>query len=151
MDDEDDRTTAFGLLNFAHPYWKSAATLRKVDVKATHAQDPIWYLYCHAVELFLKAYLRAKGATAKDLRTKYGHKVSTLARDAENGGLLFDDEDREVVAVMDRLGTTLRYLQTGPFTRPTLEALERTCKSFHQSVAEELLKQGHKLRYYRRQ
>lgn len=147
--EDEDRTTAFGLFNFAHSYWKSASALTKAKVRATHAHDPIWYLYTHAVELFLKAYLRAKGATEDDLRKKYGHKVSTLAADAEKDGLHFDDEDREVVGLMDQLGTTLRYIRRGPWTRPSLEALERTCRSFHQSVAEELLKQGHKIRYYR--
>jgi hypothetical protein len=29
---------------------------------------------------------------------------------------------------------TIRYIKTGPFRRPTLEALNRTSKSFHQSV-----------------
>lgn len=150
MDNEDDRTTAFGLFNFAHSYWKSATALRESEVKATHAHDVVWYLYCHAVELLLKAYLRAKGATVGDLRLKYGHKVSKLAKAAESQGLLFDDEDHDVVLLVDRVGTTLRYLQTGPFTRPHFDALERTCKSFHRSVAEELIKQGHKLRNYRR-
>jgi len=35
MSDEDARTTAFGLFNFAHSYWRSAAALQTLKVKAT--------------------------------------------------------------------------------------------------------------------
>lgn len=150
MDDEDDRTTAFGLFNFAHTYWASAAALRKIKVKATHPEDPQQYLYCHAVELFLKAYLRAKGASATELREKYRHKLVPMGHVAAKEGLLVDDEVREVLELIDGLGTTLRYIRQGAFRMPTFEALERTCKSFHQCAAELLMSQGHKIRYYRR-
>lgn len=147
--DEDDRTTPFGLFNFAHSYWRSAAALRKIKVQATHPDDPAWFLYCHAVELFLKAFLRAHGASVKELRDKYGHNVVKLAAAAEKAGLHFDDEDRDVITLMDQMGIlTLRYIRTGAFTRPTLEALDRTCKSFHQSTADLLRSQGHKVRIY---
>lgn len=145
---DDEKTTAYGLYCFAHSYWRSAAALRKIDVKATHPDDPVWYLYCHAVELFLKAYLRAKGVSVKALRDKYRHKVSALAEAAEQYGLPFDDEDREVTGIIDQLGTTLRYIQRGPFTRPSLGALDRTCNSFHRSTRDLLQAQGHRVRRY---
>jgi hypothetical protein len=147
-EDEDDRTTGFGLFNFAHSYWRSAAVLQTFKVKATHPHDPIWFLYCHAVELFLKAFLRAHGASVKELRNKYGHNIFRLAEAAEKAGLHFDDEDREVTTLMDQMGTTLRYIRKGGFSRPTLEALDRTCKSFHESVADLLKSQGQNVRYY---
>jgi hypothetical protein len=118
-------------------------------VKATHPRDPIWFLYCHAVELYLKAFLRAHGATVKELRDKYGHQVVSLAKSAEEAGLHIDDENRDVITLMDRMGIlTLRYIRRGAFKRPTHEALDRTCKSFHMSVAEVLMAQGHKLRSF---
>lgn len=147
--DEDDRTTPFGLFNFAHSYWRSAAALRTIKVQATHPDDPAWFLFCHAIELFLKAFMRAQGTSVKELRDKYGHNVVKLAKAAEKAGLHFDDEDRDVITLMDRMGIlTLRYIRTGAFTRPTLEALDRTCKSFHRSTADLLRSQGHKVRIY---
>jgi hypothetical protein len=99
MSNEDDRTTAFGLFNYAHTYWQSAVILRKTRVKATHPDDPPWYLYSHAVELFLKAFMRAKGMSPRDLKQKYGHKLVPLGEAAEKNGLLVDDEVRDVLTL----------------------------------------------------
>jgi hypothetical protein len=49
--------------------------LQKAQVKATHPDDPICFLYFHAVELYLKSFLRAHGASVEELRTKYGHRL----------------------------------------------------------------------------
>jgi hypothetical protein len=135
MSDEDDRTTPIGLFNYAHTYWRSAVTLHKAKVRVTHRDAPTSFLYCHAIELYLKAYLRAHDVSAETLRTKYGHDVSKLANAAKAKGLHFDDEDTEVLQLItDMKPLTIRYIKTGPFRRPTHEALNRTCKSFHQSV-----------------
>jgi hypothetical protein len=52
--------------------------LRTIKPKASHPADSIWYLHCHAVELFLAAYFSAQGASVEELRDKYGHKVTLL-------------------------------------------------------------------------
>jgi hypothetical protein len=146
---DDERTTAYGLYCFGHSYWRSAAALRKIDVRATHPDDPVWFLYCHAVELFLKAYLRAEGASVNDLRRRYGHGIVRLAKIAEEKGLHFDDEDHQVVTAIEQMGiTTVRYIRRGPFTRPSLGGLDRTCKSFHQSIRYLLKTKGHRIRRY---
>jgi hypothetical protein len=147
-DDEDERTTAFGLFNFAHSYWRAAAALEKVEVKASHPDDPLWFLYCHAVELFLKAFLRTHGASARELRLRYGHSVRRLAKASEKVGLQLSDEQREVIRCMSTLGTSLRYIRIGSFTRPRLDALARTCKSFYDATARLLSSKGHKIRLY---
>lgn len=149
MNDEDDRTTAFGLFNLAHSYWRSAVALQKVKVKATHPDNPIWFLYIHAVELYLKSFLRAQDVTVADLRKQYSHRVGDLAGAAQEKGLQFDDEDEIVLKLITELDlTTLRYLKTGSFTRPTHEALDRTCNSIHESVAEVLKAQGNSVRQF---
>lgn len=148
FDDEDERTTAFGLFNFAHSYWRAGAALEKADVKASHPDDPCWFLYCHAVELFLKAFLRAHGVSARDLRQRYGHTIGRLAKEAEKKGLHLDAEQREVIKLMGTLGTTLRYIRTGSFTRPQADALHRTCKSLYGATARLLTSQGHTIRLY---
>jgi hypothetical protein len=44
--------------------------------------------------------------------------------------------------------TTVRYIRRGPFTRPSLGGLDRTCKSFHQSIRDLLKTKGHRIRRY---
>ena len=151
MSDEDDRTTAFGLFNFAHSYWQAAVALEKAKarVTATHSGDVIWFLYIHAVELYLKSFLRAHGVTGTELRRQYSHRVGDLANAAKAKGLQFDDEDDTVIGLITELDlTTFRYIKTGWFTRPTHEALDRTCTSFHESLAEVLKAQGNTVREF---
>ncbi|QQS11498.1 MAG: hypothetical protein IPK81_18255 [Rhodospirillales bacterium] len=149
MPDDDDRTTAVGLFNFAHSYWRSAATLRAHPAKATHPEDPAWFLYCHAIELYLKAFLRSRDVSVMALRRDYGHNVNRLAADARERGLCFDNEDHEVVKLMMEMDVlTVRYIRRGAFTRPTLDALDRTCASFHGSIATALRCNGHRIRDY---
>jgi hypothetical protein len=141
--DDNERTNSMGLFNTAHSYWKSATTLAKAKVKVTHPDDPIRFLYYHAVELYLKALLRQEYGV-EELRSIFGHKISSLVDAAEQCGLFVMDEDREVFTMMTETDTVIeaRYIRTGPKTWPTLEALERTCKSVHESVGEYLRKRG---------
>ena len=64
---EKNRTSALGLFNFAHSYWASASALETKDVRASHADAPICYLYFHSVELYLKSYLLAEGHSLAEL------------------------------------------------------------------------------------
>ena len=76
---EEDRTNELGLFNTAESYWKSAATLYDAKVKASHPMSPVRFLYYHAVELYLKAFLRGNGHSAKELRGKKFEKNSVIA------------------------------------------------------------------------
>jgi HEPN domain-containing protein len=138
--DEDDRTTPIGFFNYADSYWRSAVALEKVKVRATHPDAPLCFLYYHAIELYLKAYLRAEGYSVHDLRTPYGHNTVKLLDEAQRHGLHFDDEDVAVLSYMGETDAVIgsRFLQTGFFQRPANEALNRTCKSLHDSVGEAL-------------
>lgn len=140
MEDDDDRTTSLGLFNYANSYWRSAVALEDVKVRATHPDAPICFLYYQAIELYLKAYLHAQEYSVRKLRTEFGHNASKLRDAAKCHGLHFDDEDVEVLTLMTDTDVVIgsRFLQTGSFTRPTNEALNRTCNSLHQSVGEDL-------------
>lgn len=150
MIDEDDRTTAFGLFNYARSYWRSAAALDEAKPKVTHPDAPVIFLYVHSIELYFKSFLRLNGLTVQELRSRdLGHRVCCLADKARSYGLQFDDEDLEVLALivgMDLLD--LRYIKTGPFRRPTPEALDRTCKSLDDSIGQALIAQGHPVRRF---
>ena len=147
MSDEDDRTTEIGLFNYAHSYWRSAVALHKAKVRATHPDSPVWFLYFHAIELYLKSYLRAHGLSVAELRKKFGHRICCLSDEAKRRGLTFDDEDIEVISLMVCMDLTdVRYIKTGAFQRPSHEALDRTCNSFHASVGGELRARGFPVR-----
>src|SRR5262245_17970119 len=68
MMSDDDRTTPFGLFNYARSYWQSAVHLHQAAVKVTHPDAPITLLLAHAIELYIKGFLRLQGLSAEDLK-----------------------------------------------------------------------------------
>ena len=142
---EEDRTNEVGLFNTAESYWKSAAALYEAKVKASHPLSPVLFLYYHAVELYLKAFLRGNGHSAKELRgKKFGHRICCLTDRASVLGLSFMDEDKEVFSMMGTTDALLRsrYIQTGAFSWPTPESLDRTCRGLRESIAKDLRGKG---------
>ena len=143
--DELERTTALGLFNVATSYWRAARCLQKEKLKTTHPGSPVSFLYYHAIELFLKAFLRHHGRTPRELRSKkFGHSTAALEHLASELGLFFEDEDREVLSLMAKTDAVIRsrYIQTGYFQWPHPGALDRTCKSLRKSVGEALKRDG---------
>lgn len=143
--DEAARVTPIGLFNFAETYWTAAKALKRSKARSTHRESPIRFLYYHAIELYLKAFLRLHGHTPQELRSKkFGHRTCCLTERAAQLGLEFDDEDVEVFSLMTTTDAIIRsrYLETGFFRWPTLEALNRTCKSLRVSVRDELRRKG---------
>lgn len=139
---DESKASPIGLYNYAHSYWACAAALIAVKINATHKDSPTAFLFFHAVELYLKAFLRARGAGLDHLATKVGHDVRRAAREAEAAGLMFDDEDREVLDLIPENFLRSRYIVVGAFRRPTFGALHRTCTSLHDSVGNEMIRLG---------
>ena len=99
--DEDIRSSPLGFFNVAESYWAGAAALERAELKTTHPNSPISFLYYHAIELYLKAFLRLHGHSAKELRgKKFGHNTCCLSERAVARGLRFDDEDLQVLSLM---------------------------------------------------
>jgi HEPN domain-containing protein len=132
---DDYRTTSLGLFNLAEAFWRAAHTLANAKVEGGHADSPVRTLYYHAIELYLKALLR-QHYNVDDLKHKFGHRFSRLAAEAEAHGLTFDDEDRDVLALMADSDVIMRarYIRTGAGTFHTLEGLELTCKRLRETV-----------------
>ena len=141
-DDREDRTTAVGLYHYGHSYHEAARALGVAKFRATHADAPLTYLYFHAIELFLKAFLRAHGHTVDDLERKFRHDIKRMRKRATALGFDFMDEDLVVLSYMEQTPIVInsRYIRTGYFQRPTNEALERTATSLrtttHASVSQ---------------
>jgi hypothetical protein len=133
----DERTTPLGLYHFAVTYEAAANTL--VDNfdrdRVTHADSPVGHLFTHAIELYLKAYLRLKGATLDDLKSRLGHNIPKLGAEfAATGGHL-DDEDRKVFDLLTPENVFgARYIVVGAFSHATTARLGRTAKSLHETV-----------------
>jgi HEPN domain-containing protein len=151
LDDEADRTRPVAYFNFAETYWTAAKALRKSKAKSTHKESPIRFLYYHAIELYLKAYLRAFGVHPYDMREKLRHNVGKLSTKAAEFGLTFDDEDLEIFELMANTDAVIRsrYILTGPYTWPDIGALNRVCIRLRRSVGSELKAKGEPVRLSR--
>jgi hypothetical protein len=141
--DADERTTALGLFNTAEAYRLSAMALQDAEVRHGHANNPVRLLYCHALELYLKALLR-QTHSVKTLRRRFGHSLALLVMEAEALGLAVTDEDREMLALIEDSDVMIevRFIKTGSKTWATLETLNRTCGSIRDRVGTILRNNG---------
>jgi|SRR5579872_858816 len=142
---DEERTNEVGFFNTAETYWKSAEALYRAKVKASHSLSPILFLYYHAIELYLKAFLRGHGLSAAKLRSKkFGHQICCLSDKAAQLGLSYADEDKEVFSLMSTTDAIIRsrYTQTGFHTWPSPEALDRTCRSLREGIHKALTRKG---------
>ena len=136
---DDERTNPMGLFHFARSYWQSAEHLRLQRLPVTHPSAPRTFLFYHAIELYLKSYLRCTGLTVKDLK-QYSHGVKKLGQAAEERGLKLIEDDREVINLMDEFDNIIRsrYITTGAYSRPEEEALGAICERLDVSVGDAL-------------
>jgi HEPN domain-containing protein len=105
-----DGPTPLGFYNFAVSYHEGADLIADRGLKATHPESVAMFLYYHAIELYLKSFLRLKGDTAKRLR-KIGHDFQTLQSRAKKRGLPFGKVEEEVLAMLDgEIWSRARYL-----------------------------------------
>lgn len=132
-DDQDDRTNALGLLGFAHSYWVAAVTLQNTPRSDPHRNAPVDYLYYHAIELYLKSFLRLKDVSLSQLR-RISHRIDRLYDAAVECGLTDKEGSRELAALINLHYLPARYLSTGIYTVPTHPALWDMCKTLHNEI-----------------
>ena len=125
--DPNDRTTATGLWMFAETYLQAANHLAETGGDVLRFNAPIYFLYSHAMELTLKAFLRSKGATLEKLR-RMGHALPALLERARAQGLTPGakaEYDAELVALLDVYNSEhqFRYIVTGALRLPEIKAL----------------------------
>ncbi|MCF8878628.1 hypothetical protein L5876_02245 [Hyphobacterium sp. SN044] len=121
---DDERTTAIGLFNFAESYRICADSLTNSRPSGLRFEQPIQFLYWHALELFLKAFLRAKGVGIAELKSRYGHNLKKLQAEAINRGFIKLELAAWLIEnwqPMDIFET--RYIRTGAAQIPHLEDL----------------------------
>jgi hypothetical protein len=145
--DTEDRTTAIGLFNTAESWRRSADYLSHAKLRITHPQMPTGFLYYHCIELYLKAFLRLRGASVEELM-KFRHGILKLHDLAAAQSFLFMEEDLAVITLFHEARVYLRwrYIETGSICWPTNQAMARTAKSLHDTAKIAFQEAGHKMR-----
>ncbi len=146
---EIDRvTTPIGLFNQAEAYWLSAGALREVKVRSGSASYPIRFLYHHAAELYLKAFLREHGHSVGDLQNTYRHDFRRMRKRARKLGLFFEPEDNATLQFFVRtpMASFVRYTTRGYYTIPTEDALANLCSNLRHRVGKALQDRGQAVR-----
>jgi hypothetical protein len=140
---DDERTDALGLFNTGRSYWRCAEQLNANPPKVTHPHAPVTFLFCHAIELYLKAYLRGAGKSVAELK-KISHRIAALADAAGVQGLAIEPEHREVLSDLDDFDVAIeaRYIVTGFKSLPTNDALSSAAQHLDQIVCAALAKKG---------
>ena len=82
-------TTNITPFGFFH-YGKEFLDATKGFVEPLDYSPVPYYLYCHSIELFLKAFLLVKGVDKKDLKDmkEYGHDLEKILKKAQKLGLI---------------------------------------------------------------
>jgi HEPN domain-containing protein len=134
---DDDRTTPLGLFNYARSYWQSGVLLHDARAKVTHPDAPVTLLLAHAIELYLKAFLRLRGVGIDAVKNSFGHDFKKLVDEASSRGLSLVEEDMDIAAILTEKESIRRsrYIETGYYQRPGLAALSRTCRGLDQSIS----------------
>lgn len=138
----EDRTTAIGLARYAYDYLHAAMVVETNDPTPSHISPvPAYFLALHGIELTLKAYLRHKGVSVRDLQKKFGHDLHACHRKAKELGLneVFKEQPvdadamRMLVGLNDQQG--LRYITTGMKHFPLWSTVEPLAVRLHKAVA----------------
>lgn len=145
---DDGRTTPLGLFNYARSYWQSGVLLHHAGAKVSHPDAPVTLLMAHAIELYLKAFLRARGLSAQEVKHSFGHDFEKLVETAWARGLPLTDKDRDMAVILKEQESIRRsrYIETGYFKQPSLAALSGVCRRLDKSVGAALKDAGIRLR-----
>ena len=119
---DDDRTTPLGLFNYARSYWQSGVLLHDAQATVTHPDAPVTLLLAHAIELYLKAFLRLRGVGIEEVKSSFGHDFKKLVDEASSRGLSLGNEEIDIAAILTEQESIRRsrYIETGYYRRPGL-------------------------------
>ena len=134
MNIAEENITAHGFFEYAYAFASSASALRKVGFDKidrknpiTHREAPIRYGYRHAIELYLKAFLKMHDYKAKDLSNRpLGHDIGNLLKDCEENGLNVSDMQRVQLGLLGD-STADRYIGHRGDHRQPIDALHDIC------------------------
>lgn len=142
LPNEEDRTTAVGLARYAYDFLHAAMIVETNDPKPSNISPvPAYFLALHGIELTLKAFLRHKGVSVRDLQRKFDHDLNACHQKAKELDLndvfkeppVDADAMRMLVGLNDQQGR--RYINTGMKPFPLGSIVEPLADRLHQAVA----------------
>jgi hypothetical protein len=138
--------TPLAWFNLAHAYLYDAALLHNVQKPSGGFYgQPVRFLYFHAIELFLKSYLRLHGIDDAALgKQPYSHNLTNLANMAESNGLLIGRRVRlvcEAAGAFDK-PTEARYVKTGLKAMLPPHRLHEAARELQSGVGQALRDKG---------
>jgi hypothetical protein len=121
------------MLNFAEAYFQAASHLQTA-LEEGHLRlrfhMPVYYLYCHTMELTLKAFLLARGLSVDEIRSRrLGHNLQGLWKECNAQGLKVQSAKAAALGQTIKLLNPFalrfdfRYLRVGMISLPPLEAV----------------------------
>lgn len=132
--DEIDRSPPMGVFLSGESFFDAGRHLQRACETAElrlRFDMPIYYLYRHALELTLKAFLRTKGVSGQRLASRaFGHQLQVSWDACVAEGLrsdpITDAFIADAILLLDPFATAyeFRYLKVGPATLPVLGAVE---------------------------
>ena len=130
------------MFHYAHSYAASAMKLAEVKIATSHSDAPIRFLFSHAIELYLKAYLLLQGITVGELRSRaLGHNLKKLTSKAVTLGLAVPTEHRQSMVLANENEANLdRYIKTGSRSVLLPEGLSEICSNLHEQIGQAVYK-----------
>ena len=140
---DEARTNPMGLFNTACSFQAAAIALEEQRVRSTHRDMPVYLLHFHALELFLKAFLRTNYTVAQLKSGELGHNLPVLAAKALEMKLVIPKKDRAVIELCDLdVVFGARYIRTGFQRLPRTEDLRTICARLRTRVRGRLRRMG---------
>jgi hypothetical protein len=138
--------TPLAWFHVAHAYLHTAAVLNAAPKpKGGFYESPVRFLYFHAIELFLKAFLRLKGMEDAELANRaFSHQLAILPDEAERQGLLIGKRVRLVCDAARDFDKPLqtRYIKTGAKSELPTTRLHEAARDLQGRVAQALRSSG---------
>lgn len=108
--------------------------LSEISVDDLHAGAPVRFLFSHAMELYLKAYLLLKEVTVEELRSMaLGHNIEKLTSKGVELSLNVTEEDHLSMGLVNDVILD-RYIETGPRMALLPERLSEICSNLHEQI-----------------
>ncbi|HUD09866.1 MAG TPA: HEPN domain-containing protein [Patescibacteria group bacterium] len=137
----ETRLTSRGLIMYAWDYFKSFEDLHEKHPKPISRYEVKYYLLCHAIELAMKAYLREKGYTRKQL-LDIGHDLEKLIKELHSNEVLMDVDSMVRTFTANQYYKTkqFEYPQTGFKELPNLDSMRDSVKLLLDMVSNSIFK-----------
>lgn len=137
----ENRLTSRGLIMYSWDYFKSFKDLYTKYPKYTERYEVKYYLLCHAIELAMKALLREKGFTRKQL-LDLGHDLEKLIGVLHKNDVLMDVDTMMRTFNINQYYKTkqFEYPQTGYKELPNLDDMEKSTKLLLNMVNNAIIK-----------